>query len=153
MQTPQARLAAMGLDLPAPIAPVANYVPFVRCQGLLHISGQVSLDSGGGVRGVVGEDLDLAAGVRAAHLCGLNLLAQINAACENDLGRVRQIVKLGGFVQAGPAFFDIPKVINGCSDLMVAVFGDLGRHARSAVGVYRLPLNYAVEIDAVVETA
>ncbi len=143
----------MGLVLLEPVAPVANYVPFVRGQGLLHISGQVSLDSNGGIRGVVGVDLALESGVAAARLCGINLLAQIASACDGDLGRVRRIVKLGGFVQAGPDFYDIPKVINGCSDLMVEVFGDAGRHARSAVGVYRLPLNFAVEVDAVVETA
>jgi len=95
--------------------------------------------------------VDLITGIAAARLCAINLLAQINAACDGDLGRVKRVVKLGGFVQAGPDFFDIPKVINGCSDLMVEVFGDAGRHARSAVGVYRLPLNFAVEVDAVFE--
>ncbi|MDB5418417.1 MAG: putative translation initiation inhibitor, yjgF family [Phenylobacterium sp.] len=144
------RLAELGIELPQPNAPVANYVPFVRMGDLIHISGQVSLDASGGIRGVVGEDLDLAAGQRAARLCGLSLLAQMKAACEGHLGRVKRVVKLNGFVQAGPDFFDIPKVINGASDLMVEVFGDGGRHARSAVGVYRLPLNFAVEVDAVV---
>ncbi|MEP6967691.1 MAG: RidA family protein [Pseudomonadota bacterium] len=151
MSSPEARLAALNLVLPAPTAPVANYVPFVRCGATVYISGQVSLDAGGGVRGVVGTDLDLAAGQAAARLCAINLIAQMKAACDGDLGRVRRIVKLGGFVQAGPDFFDIPKVINGCSDLMVEVFGEAGRHSRSAVGVYRLPLNFAVEVDAVLE--
>ena len=145
------RLAQLGVTLPQPVAPVANYVPFVRVGGLVHISGQVSVDADGGVRGVVGVDLDLEAGQRAARLCGINLLAQMRAACDGDLDRVVRVVKLGGFVQAGPEFFDIPKVVNGCSDLMVEVLGDAGRHARSAVGVYRLPLNFAVEVDAVVE--
>ena len=144
------RLAELGIELPKPNAPVANYVPFVRVGNLLHISGQVSLDASGGIRGVVGEDVDLETAIRAARLCGLSLLAQMNAACDGDLGKVSRIVKLGGFVQAGPTFFDIPKVVNGCSDLMVEVFGDVGRHARSAVGVYRLPMNFAVEVDAVV---
>ncbi len=153
MTDPQARLAALGIELPKPTAPVANYVPFVCCGSLIYISGQVSVDASGGIRGVVGEQLDLAQGVAAARLCGLNLIAQINAACDGDLRRVVRIVKLGGFVQAGPDFFDIPKVINGCSDLMTEIFGDLGRHARSAVGVYRLPLNFAVEVDAVVEAS
>ena len=144
------RLADLGIELPKPNAPVANYVPFVRVGNLLHISGQVSLDASGGIRGVVGEDVDLETAIRAARLCGLSLLAQMKAACDGDLGRVSRIVKLGGFVQAGPTFFDIPKVVNGCSDLMVEVFGDAGRHARSAVGVYRLPMNFAVEVDAVV---
>jgi enamine deaminase RidA (YjgF/YER057c/UK114 family) len=151
MSTPDARLAALEIVLPTPAAPVANYVPFVRCGDLVHISGQVSVDAKGGVRGVVGEDVDLERAQAAARLCGLNLIAQMKAACEGDLGRVRRVVKLGGFVQAGPEFFDIPKVVNGASDLMVAVFGDAGRHARSAVGVYRLPMNFAVEVDAVIE--
>lgn len=145
------RLAQLGVTLPQPVAPVANYAPFVRVGGLVHISGQVSVDADGGVRGVVGVDLDLEAAQRAARLCGINLLAQMRAACDGDLDRVVRVVKLGGFVQAGPEFFDIPKVVNGCSDLMVEVLGDAGRHARSAVGVYRLPLNFAVEVDAVVE--
>jgi len=153
MPNPEARLAALGVELPAPVAPVANYVPFVRTGPYLYISGQVSLDATGGVRGVVGEGLDLAAGQAAARLCGINLIAQMKAALEGDLTRVRRVIKLAGFVQAGPDFFDIPKVVNGCSDLMVEVFGDAGRHARSAVGVYRLPLNFAVEVDAVVEVS
>lgn len=144
------RLAELGITLPQPNAPVANYVPFVRAGDLLHISGQVSVDASGGVKGVVGEDVDAEAARRAARLCGVNLLAQMKAACEGDLSRVKRVVKLGGFVQAGPNFFDIPQVVNGASDLMVEVFGDAGRHARSAVGVYRLPLNFAVEVDAVV---
>ena len=144
------RLAELGIELPKPNAPVANYVPFVRVGDLLHISGQVSLDASGGIRGVVGEDVDLETAIRAARRGGLSLLAQMRAACDGDLGRVTRIVKLGGFVQAGPTFFEIPKVVNGCSDLMVEVFGDAGRHARSAVGVYRLPMNFAVEVDAVV---
>ena len=151
MSSPETRLVALNVVVPAPVAPVANYLPFVRCGALVHISGQVSLDANGGIRGVVGVDLDLAAGQAAARLCAINLIAQMKAACGGDLGRVRRVVKLGGFVQAGPDFFDIPKVINGCSDLMVEVFGELGRHARSAVGVYRLPLNFAVEVDAVFE--
>jgi len=145
------RLAALGITLPQPVAPVANYVPFVRAGALVHISGQVSLDAAGGVRGIVGEDVDLEAAKRAARLCGINLLAQMRAAAEGDLDRIARVVKLGGFVQAGPAFFEIPQVVNGASDLMVEAFGDAGRHARSAVGVYRLPMNFAVEVDAVVE--
>ena len=145
------RLSAAGITLPVPVAPVANYVPFVRSGVLVHISGQVSLDASGGVKGVVGVDVGLEAAQGAARLCGINLLTQMKAACEGDLDRVVRVIKLGGFVQAGPDFFDIPKVVNGASDLMVLAFGDAGRHARSAVGVYRLPLNFAVEVDAVVE--
>jgi enamine deaminase RidA (YjgF/YER057c/UK114 family) len=151
MSEVESRLVAAGVTLPVPVAPVANYVPFVRSGSLVHISGQVSLDASGGVKGVVGADVDLEAAQGAARLCGINLLAQMKAACDGDLDRVVRVVKLGGFVQAGPDFFDIPKVVNGASDLMVLAFGDAGRHARSAVGVYRLPLNFAVEVDAVVE--
>jgi enamine deaminase RidA (YjgF/YER057c/UK114 family) len=145
------RLSALGIVLPQPAAPVANYVPFVRAGDLVHISGQVSSDAGGGIRGVVGADVDLERAKAAARLCGINLIAQMKAACDGDLSRVVRVVKLAGFVQAGPEFFEIPQVVNGCSDLMVEAFGDAGRHARSAVGVYRLPLNFAVEVDAVVQ--
>ena len=151
MSNIEQRLSAAGVVLPTPTSPVANYVPFVRVGGLVHISGQVSLDAEGGVRGVVGEDVDFDRAVFAARLCGINLIAQMKAACDGDLDRVVRVVKLGGFVQAGPEFFEIPKVVNGCSDVMVLAFGDAGRHARSAVGVYRLPMNFAVEVDAVVQ--
>jgi enamine deaminase RidA (YjgF/YER057c/UK114 family) len=144
------RLAALGITLPRPNPPVANYVPFVRVGDLLHISGQVSVDASGGIKGVVGEDVDAETAKQAARLCAINLIAQMKAACEDDLSRVVRVVKLGGFVQAGPTFFEIPQVVNGASDLMVEAFGDAGRHARSAVGVYRLPMNFAVEVDAVV---
>ena len=151
MSQVEERLAAQGITLPQPVAPVANYVPFVRVGGLVHISGQVSLDASGGVRGIVGEDGDMETAKGAARLCGINLVAQMRAACDGDLDRVVRVVKLGGFVQAGPAFFEIPQVVNGASDVMVTDFGDAGKHARSAVGVYRLPMNFAVEVDAVVE--
>jgi enamine deaminase RidA (YjgF/YER057c/UK114 family) len=153
MSQVEERLKAREIVLPEPVAPVANYVPFVRSGNLVHISGQISTDASGGIKGVVGQDIDLQMAVAAARLCGINLIAQMKAAADGDLDRVRRVVKLGGFVQAGPDFFDIPKVVNGCSDLMVQVFGEAGRHARSAVGVYRLPLNFAVEVDAVVELA
>lgn len=151
MSKVEERLKARGLVLPEPVAPVANYVPFVRSGALVHISGQVSVDAGGGIKGVVGQDVGLQEAQQAARLCGLNLIAQMKAAAEGDLDRVARVVKLGGFVQAGPDFHEIPQVLNGCSDLMVHAFGEAGRHARSAVGVYRLPLNFAVEVDAVVE--
>lgn len=151
MSNVEQRLTAAGITLPQPVAPIANYVPFVRSGNLVHISGQVSLDAGGGIVGTVGTEVDLATAQKAARICGINLLAQMKAACEGDLDRVVRVVKLGGFVQAGPDFFDIPSVINGCSDVMVEAFGDAGRHARSAVGVYRLPRNFSVEVDAVVE--
>jgi enamine deaminase RidA (YjgF/YER057c/UK114 family) len=153
MPTVEQRLTALGIVLPEPVAPVANYVPFVRVGNLVHISGQISIDADGGIKGTVGEDVDLERAVAAARLCGINLIAQMKAAAQGNLAQVARVVKLNGFVQAGPTFIDIPKVINGCSDLMVEAFGDVGRHARSAVGVYRLPLGFAVEIDAVVELA
>ncbi|WP_354071141.1 RidA family protein [Caulobacter sp. 1776] len=153
MSKVEERLRAMGVELPQPVAPVANYVTFVRSGNLVHISGQISLDANGGVKGTVGVDVDLETAQKAARICGINLLAQMKAACDGDLDRVVRVVKLGGFVQAGPDFIDIPKVINGCSDLMVEALGDKGRHARSAVGVYKLPLGFAVEVDAVVEIA
>ena len=151
MSQVEERLAAQGITVPQPVAPVANYVAFVRVGGLVHISGQVSLDASGGVRGIVGEDVDMETAKGAARLCGINLVAQMRAACDGDLDRFVRVVKLGGFVQAGPAFFEIPQVVNGASDVMVTAFGDAGKHARSAVGVYRLPMNFAVEVDAVVE--
>ena len=151
MSEVEERLKNLGVTLPQPVAPVANYVPFVRSGALVHISGQVSTDASGGIKGIVGEEVDLETAQRAARLCGINLIAQMKAAADGDLGRVRRVVKLGGFVQVASDFFDIPKVVNGCSDLMVEAFGDIGRHARSAVGVYRLPLNFSVEVDAVVE--
>ena len=152
MTPPESRLAALGLVLPEPVAPVANYVPFVRTGDQLYISGQVSVDASGGIKGVVGVDVDEAAAKAAARLCGINLIAQMKAAL-GDLSRVKRVVKLGGFVQVGPDFYAIPAVVNGCSDLMVEAFGDAGRHARSAVGVYRLPLGFSVEVDAVVEVS
>ncbi|MBN8529189.1 MAG: RidA family protein [Caulobacterales bacterium] len=145
------RLKELGITLPPPAAAVANYVPFMRSGNLLHIAGQLSNDASGGIKGTVGVDVGIDQAVQAARLSGVNLLAQMNAALDGDLDRVTRIVKLGGFVQAGPDFIEIPKVINGCSDLMVDVFGDIGRHARSAVGVYKLPLGFAVEVDAIVE--
>jgi enamine deaminase RidA (YjgF/YER057c/UK114 family) len=151
MSQVEERLSALGITLPQPNPPVANYVPFVRAGDLVHISGQVSVDAGGGVRGTVGVDVDLETAKAAARLCGINLIAQMKAACDGDLERVVRVVKLGGFVQTGPDFLEIPQVVNGASDLMVAAFGDVGKHARSAVGVYRLPMGFAVEVDAVVQ--
>ena len=151
MSSVEDRLAALGISLPQPVAPIANYVPNVRSGNLLHISGQVSIDENGGIKGVVGEDVSLEQAQAAARLCGINLIAQMGLALGGDFDRVVRVIKLGGFVQAGQDFYDIPKVVNGCSDLMVEAFGERGRHARSAVGVYRLPLGFAVEVDAVVE--
>lgn len=136
-----ARLAELGVTLPTPPNPVANYVTAVTAGGLTYISGQVSSQADGGIRGTVGVDLNLTQGQDAARLCGVNLLAQMRLAAHGNLSRVRRVVKLSGFVQCGPEF----------NDLLVAVLGDAGRHSRSAVGVYRLPWGFAVEVDAVVE--
>ncbi|WP_300528526.1 RidA family protein [Maricaulis sp.] len=149
----EARLAELGITLPEPVAPVANYVPFVKSGNQVYISGQISLGGDGLVTGTLGQDMDVEAGQAAARLCAINLVSQLKAACDGDLERLQRVVKLGGFVAAAPGFFDIPKVINGCSDLMVEVFGDKGRHARSAVSCPALPLGAAVEVDGVFEIA
>jgi len=146
-----ARLAELGLALPDPVAPVANYVPFVISGHHVFISGQVSIGPDGLITGKLGRDLDLDHGVAAARACAINLIAQLNAACDGDLDRVKRVVKLGAFVNCTEDFTDQPKVVNGASDLMVEVFGDAGRHARAAVGAPSLPLNAAVEIDGVFE--
>ncbi len=142
------RLTEIGIRLPEPAAPVAAYVPAVLVGDLLHISGQVSFEDGALLTGRLGENRELEFGVRAARACGLMLLAQIERAV--GLDRVERIVKLGVFVNSASSFTDQPKVANGASELMEQVFGEAGRHARSAVGVPVLPLGAAVEIDAVV---
>jgi enamine deaminase RidA (YjgF/YER057c/UK114 family) len=144
------RLAELGITLPQPAAPVASYVPTVEVGGLLYISGQVSFGEDGQlIKGRLGEDVDLDAGIAAARRCGIMLLAQMKAAL-GSLDRLERVVKLGAFVNSTGDFIDQPKVANGASELMQDVFGEAGRHARSAVGVPVLPLGAAVEIDAVV---
>ena len=145
------RLEELGITLPAPAAPVAAYVPAVEANGLLHISGQLPFrEDGSLITGRLGQDVDVAAGTEAARRCGVMLIAQIGAALGGDLDRVERIVKLGAFIASDPAFTEQPKVANGASELMLALFGEAGRHARSAVGVPVLPLGAAVEIDAIV---
>lgn len=147
-------LKDLDLVLPEAAAPVANYVPYVISGNLVFISGQISKVGNDIVRGRLGEDLSVEEGQRGAKLSALNLIAQMKAACGGDLSHVKQVVKLGGFVQAtGSQATEakIPQVINGCSDVMVAVFGEAGRHARFAVSAPALPLDVAVEIDAIVE--
>ncbi len=146
-----ARLQELGINLPTPPAPVASYVPYVIAGKLVHVSGQVSVDASGGIKGKLGDTIEVEEGQAAARLCALNLLAQVKAACGGDLDKVKRVVKLGGFVNVTADFSQIPQVVNGCSDVMVAVFGDSGRHARSAVGVANLPLDFAVEVDGVFE--
>lgn len=145
------KLAELGIVLPEPVAPVANYVPYVISGNLIFVSGQVSIGPDGLIAGKLGRDKTVEEGVQAAHACGVNLIAQLKAACEGDLSRVKRVVKLGGFVNCTDDFSDQPKVVNGTSDLMVAVFGDHGRHARAAVGAPCLPMNAAVEVDGVFE--
>jgi enamine deaminase RidA (YjgF/YER057c/UK114 family) len=151
------RLRELGVRLPTPPAPVASYVPFTIMQtgagSLVHVSGQVSTGPDGGVMGKLGDGLSAEQGQAAARLVGLNLIAQLKQACAGDLDRVRRVLKINGFVNVAPDFEPIPRVMNGCSDLMVEVFGEAGRHARSAVGVANLPLGFAVEADGVFEIA
>ncbi|MEM9015218.1 MAG: RidA family protein [Pseudomonadota bacterium] len=149
MSDVEAKLKSLGISLPEPKAPVANYVPFVIAGDLVFISGQVSFGADGLITGKVGDALSVEDGVAAARVCGVNLLAQLKVACDGDLNRLVQVVKLGAFVNCGPDFTDQPAVANGASDLMVEVFGDAGRHARAAVGAPALPLDAAVEIDGV----
>lgn len=148
-----ARLEELGIVLPTPPAPVASYVPFVIVGNIVHVSGQVSVDASGGIKGRLGDQIEVEQGQAAARLCAINLLAQVKAACEGDLDRVRRVVKLNGFVNVTPDFDPIPQVMNGCSDVMVSVFGDAGRHARAAVGMANLPMGFAVEVDALFEIA
>ncbi len=143
------KLAELGLTLPTAAAPVAAYVPVVIAGGLAYISGQVSFVDGVLVKGRLGDDVSLEQGIAAAQGCGLMILAQLKAAL-GSLDRVERVVKLGAFVNCTADFTDQPKVANGASELMVAVFGDAGKHARAAVGAPSLPLGVAVEVDAIV---
>ena len=147
--TAETKLAELGLTLPAAAAPVAAYVPVVIAGGLAYVSGQVSFVDGALVKGRLGEDVTLEQGIAAAQGCGLMILAQLKAAL-GSLDRVERVVKLGAFINSTADFTDQPKVANGASELMVAVFGEAGKHARAAVGVPSLPLGCAVEVDAIV---
>lgn len=145
------RLAELGVALAEAPAPVANYVPFALSGKLVFVSGQISSGPDGVIAGKLGAGMSVEDGAKAARACGVNLIAQMKAACGGDLDRVARVVKLNGFVNGAPDFTDHPKVINGCSDLMVEVFGDKGRHSRAAVGVSGLPLGAAVEVEAIFE--
>lgn len=145
----EARLKALDLTLPEAKAAIGSYVPFVHMNGQLLISGQLPMNDGGiAIAGTLGEGVGLTQGQEAAKLCALNILAQAKAAL-GDLDRIVQLLRLNGFVNATPGFADHPKVINGASDLMVEILGDKGRHTRIAIGCSSLPLNAAVEIDAI----
>lgn len=144
------RLAKLGIVLPSPGAPGGNYVPFVVAGDLVFMAGQVARSEGRmAYAGKVGRDLGVEQGQAAARLCALNLLAQLKVACNGDLDRVARCVRLGGFVNCVPDFKDQPKVVNGASDLIIDVFGERGKHARTAVGVAALPADSAVEVEAV----
>ncbi len=144
----EGKLGELGITLPKAAAPVASYQPLVVSGGMAYVSGQLPFVDGQLVTGKLGDTVGLEQGQQAARACGLMILAQLKAA--GLLERVRQVVKLGGFVASVPGFSDQPKVVNGCSDLMAEVFGEAGRHARSAVGVPVLPLDAAVEVDAII---
>ncbi len=145
----ESKLAELGLTLPEPAAPVAAYVPVVIAGGFAYVSGQISMTGGQLLQGRLGENLTVEDGVAAAQSCGLMIIAQLKAAL-GSLDRVELIVKLGAFVNCTADFTDQPMVANGASELMVAVFGEAGKHARSAVGVPALPRGVAVEVDAIV---
>ena len=152
--TIEKKLADLGITLGTPAAPVANYVGFVRTGNLLVVSGQLCFDGEGKLAAVgkLGGAVSIEDGQKAARACAINLLAQIKAAL-GDLGKVKRVVRLGGFINSDPAFLDGPKVMNGASDLMVAAFGDKGRHARTTVGVASLPADAAVEVEGIFEVA
>ena len=147
----ETRLSELDITLPDAPAPAANYVPFVQVGQTLYVSGQISADENGLVTGKLGAELDVEAGAAAARRCALSLLAQVKAACGGDLGKLKRVVKLTGFVNSTPDFTDQPKVVNGASDLLAEVCGDAGRHARSAVSAGSLPMGVAVEIEGIFE--
>jgi enamine deaminase RidA (YjgF/YER057c/UK114 family) len=144
------KLSELGIRLPEAPAPAANYIPFVETNGLIFVSGQVSQDYSGLILGVLGQNMSIEEGYKAAKSCAVSLLSQLSLATGGDLNRVKKIIKLGGFVNCDPMFKDQPKIINGASDFFVELFGEKGRHARTAVGCV-LPLGVAVEIDGVFE--
>jgi len=154
MNSIEAKLAELGITLPTPMAPVANYVPYVVTGNLVVVSGQLpAIDGAVAAIGKVGEGVSLEQGQHAALLCFINVLAQLRVACDGDLSRVRRVVRLGGFIASPPSFSQHAAVMNGASDLAVAVFGDAGRHARSTIGVPALPLDAAVEVEGMFEIA
>lgn len=148
----EARLAELGIVLPAAAAPVASYQPVVVTGGLAYVSGQLPFVDGNLVLGRLGENVSMDEGYAAARACGLMIIAQLKSA-GISLDKVARVVKLGAFINSTPDFTDQPKVANGASELMFEVFGEIGRHARSAVGVLVLPLGAAVEVDAIIALA
>jgi len=152
VSTIDTRLKELGIELPQANRAVGNYVPTIITGNQIFISGQLTiLDGELKYIGRLGETLSLEDGMAAARLCGLNIISQVSAALDGDLERVTRVIKLGGFVNCTKEFTELPKVINGASDLMVQIFGDAGKHVRAAVGVSSLPLGVSVEIDAIFE--
>jgi enamine deaminase RidA (YjgF/YER057c/UK114 family) len=149
----ESRLAELGVTLPDAPLPAANYVPWVISGKTVYISGQISQNSAGLIKGRLGADMTVEQGADAARCCAISILAQLKAATGGEIDRMARLVKLTGFVNSTPDFTDQPKVINGASDFLVAVLGDQGRHARSAVSAASLPLGVAVEIEAIFELA
>ena len=148
MEKYEKKLKSLGVILPNAPAPAANYVPFVKIDSLVYVSGQISLGPNGLIKGILGKDMAVEQGKLAARQCAITLLAQVKVACDGDLDRLTQVIKLGGFVNSTPNFFEQPSIINGASDFLVEILGENGRHARTAVGAI-LPLGVAVEIDGI----
>lgn len=153
MSVIESKLAELGVTLPDAPAPAANYVPYVVAGDMVYVSGQISANADGMIKGKLGADMEAEAGADAAKTCAISLLAQLKAACGGDIDRLVRVVKLTGFVNSTADFGDQPKVINGASDFLVAALGDKGRHARSAVSAASLPFGVAVEIEAIFQIA
>ena len=149
----ETKLKELGITLPDAPAPAANYVPFVQVGDIVYVSGQISADTNGFIKGKLGDDMTTEEGAAAARACAINLLAQVKAACGGDLDRLVRVVKLTGFVNSTADYTDQPKVVNGASDLLAEVLGDAGKHSRSAVSAASLPLGVAVEIEGIFQVS
>ncbi|NDD09882.1 MAG: RidA family protein [Rhodobacteraceae bacterium] len=149
----ETKLKELGITLPDAPAPAANYVPFVQVGDIVYVSGQISADANGFIKGKLGDDMTTEEGAAAARACAINLLAQVKAACGGDLDRLVRVVKLTGFVNATADYTDQPKVVNGASDLLAEALGDAGKHSRSAVSAASLPLGVAVEIEGIFQVS
>lgn len=150
----EARITNLGITIPVAAAPAANYVPYMQTGNLLFISGQLPLENGKlAASGQLGAGVTVAEGQKAAEFCAINILAQAKAALDGDLGRIKRVVRITGMVSSTPDFYDHHLVVNGASNLLVNVLGEAGKHARAAVGMAALPLNAAVEVDAILEIA
>jgi len=149
----ETKLKELGITLPDAPAPAANYVPFVQVGDIVYVSGQISADANGFIKGKLGDDMSTEEGAAAAKACAINLLAQVKAACGGDLDRLVRVVKLAGFVNSTADYTDQPKVVNGASDLLAEALGDAGKHSRSAVSAASLPLGVAVEIEGIFQVS